>query len=194
MLLALLWGAYAARQQTRAETTRDSAVAVAVVLRAQNQALALSGDSLQTVARKGVQSAEEARRRADALRASLTHPPVPTPDTTLRDSLRFWRDSATVAQFGAETALRLSETLQGSLDSLTVAFEAQQAAAAHFRLAYEGERDRGDSLVAVLRTMPVGCKRLPLLGIPVPVVGIGYALTPKGIAPAVALTVPLGKC
>lgn len=160
-LASLIWGACAQRTADRATTTRDSALAMSAVKDSVAVSTARAADSALTVAGRALSASRGLQRTADSLKALIRRaPPVDRPDTTVRDSLRFWRDSAQKAQGTSEAALRLAETLQGSLDTLTVAFEAQREAANRFRLAYETEKSRADGLAQTLRKMPSACPKV----------------------------------
>lgn len=194
-LLSVGYGVWEGHSKSRAEVTRDSMVAVSRVK-----------DSLVGVAVRHAQQdsgrvdslgrvTARLRARGDSLVALLGRPhPVPRPDTTVRDSLRYWRDSASVAQTVAETALNALQARQTELGALRGQLEAETALAGHLRDALTLQTSRADGLEATLRKMPVGCRRIPVLGIPIPKVGIGAALTTHGLEPAVAIIVPLGGC
>lgn len=113
-------------------------------------------------------------------------PPKPlSPDTTLRDSLRYAVERYTVAEQDALYAHLEAQTLRGALDSA-------QASIVRLRGSVGLLEARGDSLASVLARAPNPCPKIPILGIPLPRVGIGYALTARGAGPAVAVIIPLG--
>lgn len=113
-------------------------------------------------------------------------PPKPLPpDTTLRDSLRYAVERYTVAEQDAVYAHLEAQTLRGALDSA-------QAAIVRLRATSRILEARGDSLASLLTRLPSRCPKIPILGISVPKVGIGYAVTPRGAGPAVAVIIPLG--
>lgn len=193
LVLALLgYSACEGVRADRAEATRDSALAVSQVKDSVAQMEADSGRSAQNRARLMLSTVQTLTRQADSLRARLKNRPVLIlPDSTPSDSVRYWHDSATVAQETADVALGLSETLQGSLDTITTAYRAQEAATAQFLAAYAEERSRANDLDAALRKMP-GCRRL--LGVPMPRPVVGYGVTQQGLGPFVGIGIPLGKC
>lgn len=113
-------------------------------------------------------------------------PPKPVPpDTTLRDSLRYAVERYTVAEQDAVYAHLEAQTLRGALDSA-------QASIVRLKSTSAVLEARGDSLASVLARAPNPCPKIPLLGIPLPKVGIGYAVTTGGQGLGVALVVPLG--
>lgn len=169
-LLAL--SGWEAQSRSRAETVRDSALAASAVLRQQNAQLAAQGEASQARAERSEAQADSLGRRAAALEAIARHPPlpIPVPDTTLRDSLRYFQAVAEDGQIRLLAASQALDVRSAEVQSLRAALDSQTAATAHFRAAYSGERDRADSLAVVLRKMPVGCRKL--LGVfPMPRVG-----------------------
>ena len=189
--LSLVYAVVAGRGQDRWHRQVDSLVAVTSTLRAQNLALAAGADSTRASAERTASAANRRLRTADSTLAHRPRIVLTLPDSTTRDSLRYWHDSAGVAQGTAQAALVALGTYRVALDSLGAAFTAQQAATAALNRAYLGERDRADAAVALLRKAP-GCHRL--FGIPFPKVGPGAALTTRGLEPALAIIIPLGGC
>lgn len=177
------WATYHAR---RSDTTRDSVLAVSGF----KDSVALDAARLGLVY---ADSAGKFKRLADSLGRVASRPrpkplPVPPPDTTPQDSIRFWRDSAGVAQEGYVQALGALEARQREAVALREALSAQEAVAASLRLAYTQEKFRGDGLADALRKQPRGCPRF--LGLfPMPRVGPSYGVL-HGLD--FAVTVPLG--
>lgn len=191
---SLVFGSCQYRRATRAETTRDSALAVSALKDERDSLLFVAAARDQ--ARADSIAAARNRRLGDSLTAILRRPkpPVPPPDSTAADSVRYWRGVAEGLQVDLWTASAALDARQAEVVSLTAQLDAQKAAAAKLRAAYEGERDRAAGLEVALRKMPTGCSKVPLLGIPVPRFGPGGALTRHGLEPALAFIVPLGGC
>lgn len=190
-LAALLWGMVQGHRAGKAEATRDSALAVSALLKTQAAQLAAAAESANTHAALVSRHADSLGHRAAQLEALARHPLViPPPDTTLRDSLRFWEATSqdlTTRLLAASQALDARGVQVGDL---LVALDSQRVATARFRASYEASAARAQTLEAALRTMPTGCRKF--MSVPIPRVGVGAALTQHGIAPALALIIPLG--
>lgn len=191
-VLAVAYAVWAGHGQGAAVRTRDSAVAVSQAKDSvatgalwEMRRDSLTADSLG----RQVDSLEGVAKRLTAIAYRPT-PPVVRPDTTVRDSLRYWRDSAGVAQTTAETALAALHAHERVADGLRGQLAAEQAVAGHLRDALTAQTTRAEELEAALRKMPVGCRRI--LGLPIPRAGVGAALTTHGIEPALAIIVPIG--
>lgn len=188
---SLAWGSCAQRTASRTQTMLDSAVAVAAVKDSVAQAEAETGARRQIEANRLSGVSQTLTRQADSLRRLLriSQLTLVRPDSTTSDSLRYWRDSAGKAHETAQIALGLAETLQGSLDTLSVAFQAQREAADRFRVAYTTEKDRADGLEKALRAMPLPCRKV--LGLfPVPRVGPQFGVIGRQLD--FGIQVPLG--
>lgn len=179
-------------QSDRFQVSRDSLLAVSVQTRTTDSLTALWAEQVSRRADATTARADRETHRADSL-SRLAHRPivVPPPDTTLRDSLRYALQVGDTLSNRLHDALLGLQTARGALDSLRVALDSQKQATASLRGAFEGERDRADGLANLLKKTP-SCHKIPLLGISLPKVGIGYALTTHGVAPAVAVIIPLG--
>lgn len=196
VVASLVWGSCEARRATAAESSRDSALAVSAVLAAQDEALAAAAARDSARADSLGALADRHGARADSLTAILRRPkpPVPLPDSTAADSARYWRAIAEELQVDLWAASAALGEREAEVKDLRGQLDAQKAAAAKLRAAYEGERDRANGLEVALRKMPTGCAKVPLLGLPMPRFGPGGALTRHGIEPALAFVVPLGGC
>jgi len=185
----LLFSVFEGRQASQFQVSRDSVLAVSAQLQKEVAQKLKEADSSQIAADRTTQVAERQIREAEAI---LERPPVVLriPDSTVRDSLRFWRDSAGKAQETAQVTIQALNGYRVATDSLQVALRAQEAASAVLRSALQDETARANGLELVLRKAP-GCHRL--LGLPVPRLGVGAALTTRGLEPAVALIVPIGS-
>lgn len=193
-LASIGWGACTEYRVSKAEATRDSALAVSALLNTRDSLLALDaarsaakGDSLEAVANRH-------GRRADSLTAILRRPqpPLPLPDMTASDSARYWRATAEGLQVRLWAAGEALTAREAEVDDIRAALDSQKVATAKFKGAYEGERDRANGLEVALRKMPTGCRKL--LGIPMPRFGPGVAVTRRGVEPALAGVIPLGGC
>lgn len=187
------WQAYRA---DKFRTERDTALAISAQHRAIDSVTAQEGEAAARWADSVQAAAILQGRRADSVTAILRRPrpPLPLPDSTASDSVRYWRGVAETLQVDLWTASQSLEARTAEASGLRVALDSQKVATARFRAAYEGEQRRADLLEKTLRRAPTGCPKVPLLGIPVPRVGAGYAVTTNGSGPAVAVIVPLGGC
>lgn len=190
LLLCLLGGYLAGRQQEAqvaalARSALQDSLAEAEL--AKGRQLAASADSLKAAADRQHQKSVQPRS---------VHVQPPLPDTTQADSLAYWVGVAGVRGDSLRDALQSLDSLEGAYQSLAGAFEAQRAATGRMGAAYEGERQRAAELEGALRKS--GCKRIPLLGIPLPTLGIGYGAQLSGgvvrAGPTVAIAIPLRKC
>lgn len=183
---SLCWGGWATYHARQADTIRDSVLAVSAF----KDSVALGAVRLGLAY---ADSAGQFKRLADSLGRIASRPrpkplPVPPPDSTPQDSIRFWQDSAGVAQEGYLGALGALEARQQEVGALREALIAQEAVSASLRLAYTQEKSRGDGLANALRKQPRGCAKL--LGLfPVPRVGPSYGVL-HGLD--FAVMVPLG--
>lgn len=186
---ALISSVVEGHRASQAEATRDSALAVGALHARQAEAAqrAATTDSLRADSLLAV-----ADHWRSLVRPPVPAPPVPRPDTTLRDSLRFWRDSAGVAQETAVQALQALQARSEEAEGLRGALGAEEAVAGHLRAALAEQTTRAEGAEAALKRMPTGCRKI--FGLPIPRVGVGAALTVHGIEPALALTVGLGGC
>lgn len=192
---SLVWGSCQSQRASRFQATKDSALAVSQLQDSIAQESARAADSASTVARAALSASRALQRRSDSLLQLIrSAPPVRPPDSTSSDSIRYFRERHQNASDSAQALAGAVIALQGSLDSLGVAFAAQVEATAQFRGAYETERSRSATLEAALRQAPTPCPRIPLIGLPVPKLGPGAALTTRGVVPALALVIPLGGC
>lgn len=113
------------------------------------------------------------------------------------DSLREVLDSATNAPDSLQIALRLIETIGATSDSLArrssvleAIIASQQEAVVRLRVSDSLGWKNVDSLQALIRRTPT-CRKIPLLGIPAPKVGIGYFATTGGHGVGIGVMVPL---
>lgn len=178
-VVGLVWGACQHRRVTRAETTRDSALAVSATQGVIAEKQALAADSALTVASRALSASRALQLSADRLLGAMRHAPlVIPPDSTPTDSSRYWRERHRNASDSAQVLLGALETLQGSLDTLSVAYQAQREATERFREAYEGQRSRADGLAKTLHDIPIGgCRILGVIPCPVVAGGMGATLS-----------------
>lgn len=113
------------------------------------------------------------------------------------DSLRWVLDSATNAPDSLQIALGLIETLQATSDSLARRSSVLEAiiAAQKSQIVQLSRSERlgwknVDSLQALIRRTPT-CRKIPILGISVPKLGIGYFATTGGHGVGIGVMVPL---
>lgn len=187
----LVLSGWEAHTASRAETVRDSVLAVSAVLRQQNAQIAKQGEASQAQAERSAAKAESLGRRAAVLEAIVRHPPlpIPVPDTTIRDSLRYFKAVAEEGQLRLLAASQALDARSAEVQSLRAALDSQTAATARFRAAYDGERGRADSLASVLRKMPISCRKL--LGVfPMPRVGPQVGVIGRQLD--FGVTIPLG--
>lgn len=115
------------------------------------------------------------------------------------ESLQSALDSSPTPSDSLDVALRLADTYRVALDSA----QAESSVLRTYSALRDSQMVRltrsevlgwrsADSLAALIRRTPShGCKRF--LGVPLPRLGVGYGLGPRGMGPVVALVVPL-KC
>lgn len=193
-LVALVMVVYSVKEAIRAvretvqfeqDTTRlFTQIEVDAIVRDSARAFAVRSDS---VAKSLTALAERQKRSILQLRG-------------IGDSLRRVLGSTTNVPDSLHVAIGLIETLQSASDSLALRSSVLEAIIAlrdsqivHLvqseRLGWRGV----DSLQALIRRTPT-CRKLPLLGVPVPRFGIGYAVTTGGQGVGIGVMVPLGKC
>lgn len=190
LLLCLLGGYLAGRQQG----AQVAALARSALQDSLAHAQADTGRRFVRVADSGHAVADRQHRKATQPRPVHMSPSLP--DTTAQDSARYWQGVAGVRGDSLVDALQSLDSLEGAYQSLAGAFVAQKAATGRMTVAYEGQRDRADQLAVALQKQ--GCRKIPLLGISLPKVGIGYGATlTNGVVrtgPVVAVVIPLGGC
>lgn len=113
------------------------------------------------------------------------------------DSFRALLDSSQNAPDSLQNALWLAERLGVAYDSLNSAYHgireaflAQSLLTQRLTVSEKQAWSAVDSLSALIRRTP-GCQRIPILGIPVPKVGIGVGVGLKGPGLMLGVVVPL---
>lgn len=113
------------------------------------------------------------------------------------ESLQVALDSATDARDSLQVAITLAETYRMALDTTQQAFARLMASGEADRLtilSLEGslakEREHTDSLSALVRRTPKGC-RIPLLGLKCPTLVVGGVVTRQGVDVGVGFGIPL---
>lgn len=153
-------------------------------LKSQRLIVERENDSLRTVIGRKSGVAERNATTAQVLRG-------------VAESLQVALDSAQSAPESLQIALGRAETLQGAYDTLLVGFVALRGAflsqsllTQRLTISEKQAWSAVDSLSALIRRTP-GCPRIPLLGIPLPKVGLGVGVGVKGPGVMVGVVVPL---
>lgn len=122
---------------------------------------------------------------------------------SLRGTLKVQLDSLGQAQTTSDSlhvALRALETYKAALDQSVQRSAVLEALSrtqdSTIQILTRSERvgwANADSLQALIRRTPK-CPRLPLVNVPMPRLGFGYAVTSGGSGVGVGVFVPLGRC
>ena len=197
LLIPLLWVglvltiAYSAKEAVRAvretvqwesDTTRlFTQVEVDAIVRDSARVFAVRSDS---VAKRLTVIAERQKRSILHLQG-------------IGDSLRGLLTTSTTPQESLSVALGAIETYRVALDTAQAVIDGYRSIVAvrDSQIVQLSRSERlgwknVDSLTALIRRTPT-CRRIPLLGIPVPKMGLGYAVTTGGQGVGIGVMIPL---
>lgn len=152
-----------------------------VILQRERDSIGLFAESLKALANRQNVQIGRFRASGDSLRLLLT-------TATPQESLPLTLGLVETYRVALDSSLSRSSVLEAFIalrDSQIVRLT--QSEALGWRSA--------DSLAALVRRTPKhGCRKIPIVGISVPTLGIGYGIGPRGAGPVVALTIPIGGC